>query len=142
MSLLQDHGDAGHPLTRTDLQEAVEELVRRMPERRRAKQRFVKGRPGREWLKGFENRHRDSTRFGRASRQEAIRMQAVNGENMTTNGLALAKLMKEYIFDAHRIFNMGEKGITAGKDATGTTRKGTYSRAGTRAQQAGPIFRN
>ena len=142
MSLLQDHGDAGHPLTRTDFQEAVEELVRRMPERRRAKLRFVKGRSGKEWLKVFGNRHRDSMRFGMASRQDAIRMQAVNGESMTTNGLPFSKLMKVYNFDAQRIFNMDEKGITAGKDATGTRRKGTYTRARMCAQQAGPIFRN
>ena len=51
--LLHYHRDADHPLNRTDLQEAVEDLVRRMPEKRRAKLHFANGRSGREWLKGF-----------------------------------------------------------------------------------------
>ena len=37
---------------------------------------------------------------------------------------------------------MDEKVITAGKDTTGTTRKGAYTRSCMCAQQVGSIFRN
>ena len=139
---LQEFGDTGYPLTRLYLLDAVEELVANMPMNRPNKLQFKNGRPGKTWLRNFQERHKSKLRFGRASKQEAVRFRATNADTITTHFVSWEAFCKLHNLEAKLIFNTDENGMTPGKDIGGTTSKRTYTRSSVRAQQSQPLFKN
>jgi hypothetical protein len=104
-----------------------------MDENLRAKLRFVNGIPGKTFLRSFEGRHANNIRFGRASKQEAVRYLAGNWDVLTTHLAAIENIIISNDIDACRIFNLEECGCTPGKDVSGVTHKKAYMRAKTRS---------
>jgi hypothetical protein len=79
--------------------------------------------PGKKFLRGFEGRHTNIIRFGRVSKQEAVRYLAGNGDVLTTHLAAIENIIRINDIDACRIFNLDECGCTPGKDVSGVTHK-------------------
>jgi hypothetical protein len=62
------------------------------------------------FLRGFEGRHANIIRFGSASKQEAVRYIAGNGDVLTTYLAAIENIIIIDDIDACRIFNLDECG--------------------------------
>jgi hypothetical protein len=142
VDMLVHFADRAVPMTRQDIVGAVSVLVERMTATRRSKLRFSNGIPGIKFLRGFERRHADRIRFGRASRQEAIRFLAINGDVLTTHLAAIENLIRLHDIDSSRLFNLDECGCTPGKDVSGVSYKKCFMRAKTRSEVREPNFQN
>lgn len=117
--LLLDYSGQGVPLTAKHLCDAVEILVSTLPDERRKKMPFKKGRPSAKYCRGFRKRHASRLRFGRPLRQESKRFAACSAENLTSHFATLSVLIERYKFDAERIWNLDETGATPDKDVNG-----------------------
>jgi hypothetical protein len=141
VEMLVHFADCAVPLTRNDVADAMAVLVDRMDENRRAKLRLVNGIPRKSFLRGFEGRHANNIRFGRASKQEAVRYLAGNGDVLTTHLAAIENIIRINDIDACRIFNLDECGCKPGKDVSGVTHKKVCMRAKTRSDVREPVFK-
>ena len=77
--------------------------------------------PGKKRVRGFNAGHKGELPFGRASTQEAVRYNSRNGETLITHGGPLEDISQRWGFDARRIHDMDDAGMTPGKDVAGTT---------------------
>lgn len=104
----------------------MELLVSSFPEGRRNTLRFVDGRPGRSFCRGFEKRNRDAICFKKPSPQEAARFRATNAENLTSHFAAVERIIHENSIDEVRFANLDESGITPGNDHSRVGKKKVY----------------
>lgn len=125
IAILQRYSDRGN-LTRGDLIDTVEILVTTFPAERQNALRFVNGRPGRSFCRGFEKRHRDAICFKKPSPQEAARFRATNADNMTSHFAAIERIIHENDIDAARLANLDESGITPGNYQSRVGKKKVY----------------
>lgn len=141
VSVLKRFSNRGHPLTRDDLADTVELLVRAMPLERRSKLPFVNCRPGKKFVRLFTARHIAQIKLGKARPQEAVRWAATNADVLTTHFVQIEALMKEHNIDAKRLANLDESGCSPER-GTGTNRMSTYITRHTLPQQRAPKFKN
>lgn len=104
----------------------MELLISTFPAQRRNALRFVNGRPGRSFCRGFEKRHRDTICFKKPSPQEAARFRATNADNMTSHFAVIQRIIHENNIDAARLANLDESGITPGNDHSRVGKKKLY----------------
>lgn len=72
--------------------------------------------------------------------QNAKRFAATNGETLTTRCAELRQLMIEFGFDAQRIWNLDETGISPGKDVRGSACEKRMHRRGSQKEARVPVF--
>lgn len=108
----------GVPIIREEISDLVHLCYGHLP---RVQSCFKNGRPGKKWLKSFCKRL--SYKFSVPSKQQAERFRSTNAEVISNHLLNLEEVMKEYEFDARRIFNLDETGMSAGRDTHGASKK-------------------
>ena len=142
MGLVKMYASQVRPLNRTDMADAVEIVVSKMPSERQAKIRFTNCRPGKTVLWTFELRHKDSIKLGNSSLQEALRYRVTNGKNLTTHFAEIEYIIKKYQIDSTRMVNIDEAGCSPNRDANGLMRAKTFSTCGMVAQYRSAYFKN
>ena len=142
VSFLIKLANRGVPLTQEHLQEAVKILVNGMDPKRRFMLPFRHGVPGRAFLGGFRQRHKDKLSFAKPVRQEAIRFSQVNADALTTHFATLDNPIREHDLDSNRIFNLDESGITPDRDMYGITSAKRFMPRSACRDLCTPEFRN
>lgn len=115
--------DAGHPLLRSDVADAVELFVSTLPEQRQKEIKFKFNRPGQTFLKLFLQRHRQKVKLGRPNKEEEIRFRSCNAETMTTHFASLKKLLRIIKLMQHDFVILTKQvALQIEKPVAGTTR--------------------
>ena len=132
------YAEQGLPLRRQHVQEAVSQLISRMPSSRKMLLSFVNAHPGPNFLRLFIKRHGDKLKLGRPLRQEAVRYAACNAITLTNHFATLEKNIKDKNIQARCIWNLDETGATPARDCKGVSDANFYlTRAGTRDAEVG-----
>lgn len=142
VSLLIRFANHGYPLYRDDLCDAVELLVSSMPIARQQALPFVNNRPGRNFLRGFEARHKSQVKIGKDRPQEEKRWRATNVNVLTTHLAEIEALIKEHSIDSSRMCNLDESVCSPETRNTGMSRKASYSTPAFTGQMRAAQFSN
>lgn len=119
LSLCIQQSDRGHPLSISDIKYAADILISTMPHERRTSLRFINGRPGEKWVKGFRKRHMNKFFIGGRSPQEAERWASKNSTTLTTHITSLEHIIKTNNIPPSHIANLDETGVTPNCDTKG-----------------------
>ena len=111
-----EFGALGHPLRQEDIKDATAAIVRAIPEERRKKHLFEDGKLGRKFIRRFMARHGGIVKLSRPLRQESVRFNAANAENLAAHFASLEAIITEKNIDASRIANLDETGLTLSRD--------------------------
>ena len=122
------YSDCGVPLTRRNVQEALQIFIEQMPESRRNALPFTNGKPGEKFMRSFEKRYRNELKVSTPVCHEAKRHAAVNAETLCIHFAKIERLVDKYKIDKQRMWNLDETGTTPGKDSKGATRQRRYMR--------------
>ena len=128
LDLLLRCADKGFPLTLKHVTEAAQIVIQSLPNRRQNRLPFKNGRLGYKWVKSFYERHNGELRFAVPNNQEAKRFASVNTETLATHFSTLEALVQEYGFDADRVWNCDETGVSPSKEMRGSVRKKRFLR--------------
>jgi hypothetical protein len=142
IDLTVQQADGVWALTTSEVADAVAAIVSRMPVALRGSVRFVNGRPGHNFIKGFRGRRKDVIKLHRPRPQEAIRYVSTNADVLPSHFAALERIVCKNELDAPQIFTLDEVGFTPGKHVRGRTSVKTFPHAGQRADSLFPTFRN
>ncbi|CDF36103.1 unnamed protein product [Chondrus crispus] len=142
VELVKRYASQARPLTRSDVADAVEIIVKHMTPERREKVPFIADRPGKKFIRNFETRHQSVIKIGKASRQDALRYRATNAQNLTTHFAELESIIKTFHIDSSRICNIDETGYSPNRDASGRMRTKPYCTKGVVSQYRAAFFKN
>ena len=142
VSLITQYGAKGFPLGREDVADAVEILVNSLPPERQVSLPFLNNRPGKKFLRNFQDRNKEAIVFKRSSKEEDLRWRSCNAETLTTHMASIGKLIKENNISPDCIVNIDETGMSPNKDGLRSDKRKAYHTRGSRPERRSPIFRN
>ena len=116
------YADRGMPMRRSRVAEVIALLVETLSEERKNALPFRDGVPGRNFLRGFIKRHRQSLRVCVPEYHEAKRHAAMSAETLTSHIAKEERLVQMYNIDASRFWNLDEAGAHRAE-----TREGSLS---------------
>ena len=142
VELVKRYASQARPLTRPDIADAVEIIVKHMTPKRREKVPFIANCPGKKFIRNFETRHQSVIKIGKASRQDALRYRTTNAHNLSTHFAELESIIKTIHIDSSRICNIDETGCSPNRDASGRMGTKSYCTRGVFYQYRAAFFKN
>ncbi len=137
-----EYSALGHILREEDVTDAVEIVVKTSPEYRQDRLPFNDGRPGRNFMRNVKARHGHVVSYSRPLRQESIRYESTNGENLTAHFVAVEAIIEEHNLDLSRIANLDETVITQSRDCARVSGARAFLSSTNGWQEQLPSFKN